>query len=101
MSRIPTPEPDSRQEQFVLFRSTSPPQNGFEVMTALRVENLKLVVAAGWRKSAGIVCMVGGCYVPLEIWTRRKKGKPLERKYLERDTLMLHEHSNERRSDGK
>jgi hypothetical protein len=101
MSRIQAPEPNFRQEQFVLFRSTNPPRNGLEEMTALRAENLKLVVAVGWRKSAEIVCMVDGCYVPLETWTRRKKGKPLERKYLERDTLMLHEHSNERRSEGK
>jgi hypothetical protein len=101
MTRLQAPEPNSRQEQSVLFRSNIASRNGSEAMNALRAENLKLVEAVGWRKSGEIVCMLDGCYAPLEIWTRKKKRKLLERKYLERDTLVLHEHSDGPRSGGK
>jgi hypothetical protein len=101
MTRIHAPEPNSRQEQSVLFHSNTASRTGSGSMNALRAENLKLVEAVGWRRSGEIVCMLDGCYAPLEIWTRRKKRKPLERKYLERDTLVLHEHSNGPRSGDK
>jgi hypothetical protein len=100
MRRIQTPEITSRHEQLVLFRCPNASWNEIEGMNALRTENLKLVETAGWKKSGEIVCMADPCYVPLEIWTRRKKGKPLQRKFVDRDTLILHEHTNMRRSEG-
>jgi hypothetical protein len=49
----------------------------------------------GWQKSSETVCMVEDCFMPLEIWQRRRKGKRPEIQYLERGTLMTHEVSEE------
>ena len=53
MTRLQAPEPNSRQEQSVLFRSNIASRNGSEAMNALRAENLKLGGGSGMEKIRG------------------------------------------------
>jgi hypothetical protein len=59
-------------------------------MNAQRALNLELLETAGWKAIGESVCMVEGCFAPLEVWKRKRKGKRAEIQYLDRDTLMSH-----------
>jgi hypothetical protein len=46
-------------------------------------------------KTGDLVCMAEECLAALELWMRRRKGKPIEIVYLDRHTLLPHEVSPE------
>lgn len=101
MKSIHTLEPHLSQKQPALFRSAAASRAELEDMLVLRAGNLALIEKAGWKRESEIVCMFEECYTELEIWTRKKKGKRIERKYLDRNTLILHEHSDARQSGSR
>jgi hypothetical protein len=94
-SEAQTPKSVSRRVQLGLFRSGDASQNEIGSVEALRAVNLKLLETMKWIKKTEFVCMKDGCYVEVEVWIRRKKGKRLDTKYLNRETLVLHEHPEE------
>jgi hypothetical protein len=88
-------ESSSHEVQLILFHPANASRYENKATEVRRRENLKLLESAGWRKSGESVCMVEECFVPLEVWQRRRKGKRPEIQHLERNTLMPHEVSAE------
>jgi hypothetical protein len=90
MKRLQPSKSFPRDVQLVMFGSHDTAPDGIHAREARRDENLRLLESEGWVKSGETVCMVEECYTPLEIWTSKRNGRRLERKYLHRDTLEIH-----------
>jgi hypothetical protein len=45
-------------------------------------ENRWALVREGWKQTGEMLCLAEECFSPLEIWTRKRKGKRLEIRYL-------------------
>jgi hypothetical protein len=81
----------SHEVQLVLFGAADLATGDVETVKTLKAQ----LESIGWWKSGETVCMVEECFVPLEVWQRRRKGKPPEIQHLERNTMTPHEVSAE------